>query len=181
MKRKLPLIAVSALTVAAVVVGGVAALGATKHNSDTSGWARFASAAHGTTAQAAGGAVSGGHTLVVYAHTVRNAFVDVGPVGDSPGDFNIFEENIYSSQAMTHKVGEGSVRCELRITTYSCTATLLLNGRGKVDVQSTFFANKDSTLSIVGGTGEFHSASGQLTVADLGHKNSRLTFHIFNS
>ena len=108
----------------------------------------------------------GSNTLTVVTETDREQGVDVGVEGDSTGDFFVAEETVYGSVG-GKVIGEDVVRCELGIRTFSCEATLKLDGRGKIRVAGTFFGARDNALPITGGTQNFSGVGGQLKVFNL--------------
>ena len=97
---------------------------------------------------------------------VRGRFVDVGAEGFSPGDMFFFEERLYN-RSQTEVVGKSSVRCQAGVRTSICDGTLRLEGRGKTVVGSAFFAQRDSTVAVTGGTHRFKGVGGAMQIFNL--------------
>jgi len=109
---------------------------------------------------------SGFETLVVReTEPSRARFIDVGPQGESPGDYILFENQLMNRNR-TQVVGRNSGVCLLGIRTFNCQATLLLPGRGKIEVAGAFFPNASGRIPIVGGTEDFRATGGQLSFAE---------------
>lgn len=133
-----------------------------------------ASEAAATAAAAADGEVQ---RLVVTSRELRGQGVDLPPAGDSPGDFFLFEERLFD-QTGTRGIGMDSVRCELSLRTFTCEATLVLNGRGKIRIAGTVFSERDNVFPVTGGTGEFLGVGGRLNVSELADGRTVLVFHL---
>ncbi len=165
----------SAVALVASVVwstGGSATTASSHH-----GWAApsirsVAADAHQATTAAV---QSGGHALTVIEHEVRTAGVDVGDPGDSPGDMFVFESRLRDPQT-GHTVGWDSGHCSIIVRTFACEATATFNHQGKIVVSGSFFDEQDFSLAIVGGTGRYHDAAGQLLVLDLPSGDTKLGF-----
>ena len=167
--------------IAAVATVGVLASGG--------GWAALASGSSGAAPRhdtswpvaAAPGAAQdaaqaararGNQTIRVREIEERSRFIDVGPRGESPGDYFIFESRLMRNG---EQVGRDSGRCLLGVRTFSCDATASLDGEGKIVVGGTLFSDQqDFRLAITGGTGAFKDAGGELTVEE-----GRKTFLVF--
>lgn len=114
-------------------------------------------------------------TLIVVAREVRGAGVDVGAEGFSPGDFFIFEEQVFNSTA-TERIGRDSVRCEAGLRTFTCEATIRINGRGKIRIAGSSFRRTDNVFPVTGGTRDFRGVGGSLKV----YETRRETVLVFN-
>lgn len=102
----------------------------------------------------------------------RDRYVDVGARGESAGDYFLFEGRLLQDGK---KVGRDSGRCLLGIRTFTCEASVILKGRGKIVVAGTLFTEQgDFRLPITGGTGAFKDARGELTVEE-----GKATFLVF--
>ncbi len=145
------------------------------------GWpasARSESAATTITSTKAA-AAAGSQTLLLVAHQVRHANVDINNDGFGPGDFFLFEENLRYANGGTQVVGRDSVRCTAGITTFICDGTILLYGKGKITVYAARFGPHDDDIDITGGTGNFENIGGQLDTGNAaGRGNTLLAFEI---
>ncbi len=117
-----------------------------------------------------------GRTLTLVTRPLRDADVDVPPRGFSPGDFFVFEEAVFNRNA--NRVGEDSGRCEVGLRTFTCEATVSINGKGKIRIAGALFDRHDSTFPVTGGTGRYNTAAGSLTVFDLRGGRSVLVFNL---
>jgi hypothetical protein len=115
--------------------------------------------------------------LTVVTHPLREAEVNIPPKPFSAGDFFAFEEAVFNSSEQ-RRIGEDAGRCELGIRTFSCEATILIDGEGKIQIAGSLFGRRDATFPITGGTGRFQTAGGQMTVFDLQGGKTALIFHI---
>jgi hypothetical protein len=118
---------------------------------------------------------SGGRTLTLIEHAGRQAAIDVGPAGDSPGDAFVSENTLYDS-TNKHVVGRDYVRCEEGIRTFTCEATGQLFGHGKIRVAGTVFTENENTYPVTGGTGAFRGAGGQVTTYNVNDTTTVLFF-----
>jgi len=106
------------------------------------------------------GPTTGRFTVVERADT--DTVVDSGPAGDSLGDSLAFGNPVYNARN-TAQVGhdQGScVRTEVGVA-WECSWTTILRG-GSIVVQGPFYDAADSTLAIIGGTGTWSDARGQM-------------------
>lgn len=115
--------------------------------------------------------------MTVMTAVDREAEVDVGVEGESTGDFFVSEETVYNSGG-GKVIGEDTVRCEAGIRTFSCAATIKLDGRGKIRVAGAFFGPHDVVLPITGGTQNFSGVGGQMKVFDLRGGRQLLVFEL---
>ena len=104
--------------------------------------------------------------MTLVAEFVRGRGVDVGANGESPGDMFFFEERLYN-RSQTEMVGESSVRCQAGVRTYICEGTFRLEGRGKIVMGSAFFAPRDETVPVNGGTHRFKGVGGAMQIFNL--------------
>jgi hypothetical protein len=112
--------------------------------------------------------------LVFFTRQVRSAAVDVGSAGPSAGDSFIFEEQVFDQSHM--RVGRDSVACTNRIRSVGCNGTLFVTGRGTITIDSATYG--PNVFAVVGGTGEFFGARGELHVRNTSDTTSRLTFFL---
>lgn len=107
---------------------------------------------------------SGLTTLRFVEHSETDQVIDLGPTGDSYGDLNVFANPVFD-ESDTTQVGVDSGSCvRIVVNRWECTWTLILDN-GQLTVQGPLNDDADSVLAVVGGTGDFLGASGQLTMA----------------
>ena len=105
--------------------------------------------------------------------------VDVGPTGDSPGDYVVITSP-FLSPATHQKVGSGVVVCTLVkvIPTFpsQCVGTASFSA-GDITLQGIFrtVTGKANVLAVTGGTGAYEGAGGHLTVEELNETDANLT------
>jgi len=161
---------------AMLLVGGVAwtalasgsSVGAVRH--DTS-WP--VAAAPGAAQEAAQEARARGSQMIkVREIESRGRYIDVGKQGESAGDYFIFEGRLMQNG---EQVGRDSGRCMPGVRTFTCEASVLIRGKGKIVVAGTLFTDQnDIRLPVTGGTGAFKDARGELTVEE-----GKATFLVF--
>lgn len=134
----------SALAIAAALVGGAIAAGA--------------SSASGSRPHAAASKV---------VHVIEHAITDTEEPGvkgkDAPGNELIFTNPVFNV-ANTRQVGHDEGFCtRLSVTdgSWECLWTTFL-GRGQLTVQGPYYDKRNSVLSITGGTGAYRDARGQM-------------------
>ena len=102
-------------------------------------------------------------TVHVIEHALTDTVVDVGPKGDSRGDLLAFANPVFDP-ADKKQVGHDSGNC-VRTDPgklFECNWTTFLDG-GQITVEGPFFdSGADSVLSIIGGTGIYRDAHGQM-------------------
>ncbi|HET7474565.1 MAG TPA: hypothetical protein VFJ97_00905 [Dermatophilaceae bacterium] len=194
MKRRYVAISSAAVLVAGMtVVGSVSAsagqdsTAAAAASSSVRGWAGPQASSVAAAERAAQGRITGpsaaamaGETLVVVEAPFsprREAFVDVGASGDSPGDFFIAEGRILDRSG-SRMIGSDALRCEAGVRTFTCEATLVVTGKGKIRVAGTLFSNRDNVLPVTGGTDAYAGVGGQVTFFNLGHGRTALIFDL---
>ena len=103
--------------------------------------------------------------LHVIDHSSREAFLDVPPAADSLGDQFYFNDPVFNA-SNTKQIGTDQGIC-FRMEVgkdYECHWTTYLPG-GQLTVEGKFFDNlHDSVLAIIGGTGIYKEARGQMTL-----------------
>lgn len=162
--------AIAATVVAAALAGGGAVLSggsSTAQGPDHGdyGWSAADRSGQRDVAQLRRQAARDDATVYVFAEKVlAEEFVDVGEPGDSAGDMYVLEENLKHRRTGDVQ-GKLSVTCQFRITTYACSGTARLYGKGKLEVSGAFFAD-ESVLPITGGTQAFREAGGELQLAE---------------
>jgi hypothetical protein len=106
--------------------------------------------------------------------TAINTFVDTGPSGLSPGDLYVFSDRLFLADAPDNQIGTDSGRCVLidaAALNFDCSVTAhILEGAplDAGDIMSagslTLVEGTTSTLALVGGTGPYATARGDVRV-----------------
>ena len=118
----------------------------------------------GATPPAPAATPSGLTVLRFVEHSETDQVIDLGPTGDSYGDLNVFANPVFD-ETDTTQVGVDSGTCtRIVVNRWECSWTLILDN-GQLTVQGPLNDDADSVLAVVGGTGDFIGASGQLTMA----------------
>lgn len=88
-------------------------------------------------------------------------FIDIGALGDSPGDMFIFDQPLLDSDSK--RIGNNSGICVRTLVGHSlqCQWTLTLEN-GTIQVAGREFDKGTSLIAIVGGTGAYMGVSGQM-------------------
>ena len=120
----------------------------------------------GGLALAAGGSASHSSSTInlhLIEHNINEHLVDLPPAGDSQGDQFPFS-NLLFNAANTTQVGRDQGNC-IRTNPargeWECSWTNKL-GDGSITVEGPFYDNRDSFLAIIGGTGVYRDAHGQM-------------------
>ncbi len=103
-------------------------------------------------------------SIKVVERAASDAVTDTGEKGDSVGDILTFANQVYDAQNAT-KVGDDNGFCFRTVVgaAWECNWTLTL-ADGQITVEGPFYDTKDSVLSIIGGTGAYANAGGQMTL-----------------
>jgi allene oxide cyclase len=141
MRRFLLITAVGTAAIGGVAVGGVA-----------------------VAAQAAGddGRAHHADRFTVVERATTDTVSDIGKKGDSLGDQLAFGNPVYTADNKTkigHDLG-GCVRTKVGVS-WECSWTTVLPG-GSITVAGPFFDAAASDLAIIGGTGRYATARGQM-------------------
>ncbi len=120
------------------------------------------------------GATDSGTTKTIHVIQPRSAVftnVDVGPTGDSPGDYVVVTSPLLSP-ATHQRVGSGAVVCTLLKVTPTFPAQCVGTAHfaaGDITFQGLFVTvtGKANVLAITGGTGAYRTAHGTVTVTIL--------------
>ncbi|MDX6534254.1 MAG: hypothetical protein QOF68_1998 [Gaiellales bacterium] len=163
--RKLLAVLVAAGALVALAILGAGALAAPAAKKAPHGFGR-AAVTDAAVAKAAAVAPDGTEHIVLIAREVRAQDVDVPPAGESTGDSFFFEEALWNV-GRTKQLGIDSAECRLGIRTFNCAGTLLLFGRGKIQVDGAFFFDRDATIPVTGGTGQFADVGGVMVITDI--------------
>jgi hypothetical protein len=160
MRKLFALLALVALAATAVV--GVGAIGASASSDATSlePWGRNL---HSSAAQPATRKLAGAERIVLRPRGGQEKFLDLDGNGrDSVGDELLFTENLLNGSGKA--VGRDWVTCKLQFRfTLQCEGTLLLFGRGTIELAGTISENHNF-VAVTGGTGEFADAGGEANV-----------------
>jgi hypothetical protein len=115
--------------------------------------------------------------FVLIEHQVSQHFVDLGDAGLSVGDHAVFR-SVFTTPSRAH-AGDVNVVCTLvGKATVHCNATARLHD-GTLELGGLFdITSPDIRLAIIGGTGAFDRAHGQLSSHHLHGNISRDTFDI---
>jgi hypothetical protein len=159
--RKKSLLAIAmvlllAVAVLAMSVGSSAAPSTSRLN----GWKKPTASTAAATAAAEHGA-KGATRLVVIARPApgEDQLVDVGPAGDSPGDYVVFAEDLITPAG--RPVGHDQSQCKLMFRDeVSCQGSFIFDGKGQIIVEGVL-GETLNTLAVTGGTGRFRNARGQ--------------------
>jgi allene oxide cyclase len=105
---------------------------------------------------------SHGHSFTVVEHAVTDTTTDTGAPGDSVGDVLTFANPVFNA-ANTKQVGTDNGSCLRTVAgaAYECSWTTTLAG-GSLVVEGPFYDTHDSTLAIIGGTGKWATARGEM-------------------
>ena len=166
--RKKSLVAVAVVLLLAVGVAAMAVSSAAAPSSSRPrGWVK-PSAPNATTATAAaeGAATAKDVTrLVLIVRSVDEFQVDVPPEGEgNPGDSALVTEDAFTPAG--RRVGHNQVRFTVMFRQEDFVeATFVLQGRGQIVVEGGLsFTEQRPALAVVGGTGKFRNARGQMFV-----------------
>jgi len=120
----------------------------------------------GGLALAAGGSASHSSSTInlhLIEHNINEHLVDLPPAGDSQGDQFPFS-NLLFDKSDSHQVGRDQGNC-IRTNPnrgeWQCSWTNKL-GNGEITVEGPFYDTRDSVLAIIGGTGQYRDARGQM-------------------
>jgi opacity protein-like surface antigen len=164
--RKKSLLAVAvvlllAVGVAAMSVSSAAAPTATRRH----GWGKPSASNAAAATAAAEAATKGAKRLVLIVREVDFQDIDVPPVGqENPGDSTLVTEDAFSPGGRL--IGYDQVRFTLMFRQeVFVEATFVLTGRGQIVVEGILGSTEQRpALAVVGGTGEFRNARGQMFV-----------------
>ena len=103
-------------------------------------------------------------TLHVVEHALTDRVLDLGAKGDSRGDLLTFANPVFDGTNKT-QVGSDQGFC-IRVVkgkSWECFWTLML-GDGQITVEGPFRDDRDSTLTVTGGTGAYAGARGSMSL-----------------
>lgn len=101
-------------------------------------------------------------TIQVVEHADTDAVTDIGPTDDSVGDVLTFANTVFD-KTNTTQVGTDNGYCLRTVVgqAWECSWTMTL-ADGQLSVEGPFYDTKDSVLAIIGGTGAYKDARGQM-------------------
>lgn len=104
----------------------------------------------------------GGLVVRLVERAETDAVIDLGASGDSVGDLLAFGNPIFDPSNET-QLGSNEGSCIRTVVgqSWACTWTLILPD-GQIAVQGPYLDSGDSNLAIVGGTGAYRAARGQV-------------------
>ena len=108
------------------------------------------------------------HTLTLVERATSDAVADTGAKDDSAGDILTFANELYDQD-------NGYCFRTVAGKAWECAWTNMLEG-GQVNVAGTFIDGQDSVLAIVGGTGLYHNAHGEMKLHARDAKGSEYDF-----
>jgi hypothetical protein len=142
----------------------------------------FAGLVVGGVSGASGSGSSGSRNFTAIEITRTEKFVDVdnSQSGPTVGD-EFISKNVLKNRSETKKIGSTTVICTFTSVsqenfTVHCVATVKLSG-GTLEVAG-LIAGPSFKAAIVGGTGSYDKAHGQLLGTDLGNDRNLLRFDI---
>ena len=103
-------------------------------------------------------------SLTLIEHVTNETVVDLGDEGDTVGDMLVFNNELYDDQDAT-LVGNSNGSC-IRTAVgelWECTFTNTME-QGALVVVGPFHDSGRGSFAITGGTGEYSSATGQMTL-----------------
>ena len=114
--------------------------------------------------------------ITVTERATTDEVTDLGANGDSAGDILTFANEVFDA-ANTAKVGDNQGVCTRTVpgVAWDCGWTLTLPS-GQIMVQGPFFDGANSVLAIIGGTGQFAGARGDMELLHVTPDDTRYTF-----
>ena len=102
--------------------------------------------------------------MTVVEHADTDAVTDTGEEGDTVGDILTFANKVYDEKN-ENEIGSDNGYCFRTVVgaAWECHWILTLE-KGQITVDGPFYDKGDSVLAITGGTGDYMSASGQMTL-----------------
>src|SRR5262249_20069174 len=102
--------------------------------------------------------------LTVVERADSDTVTNLSKEGDTVGDILTFANKVFDEQN-AKEVGSDNGECFRTVAgaAWECTWTLTLSD-GQIMVEGPFYDTKDSVLAIIGGTGSYSSARGQMTL-----------------
>lgn len=100
--------------------------------------------------------------VTLVERVANDVVIDNGDEGDSAGDILAFTNEMYD-EANEVKVGTSNGFCVRTMVgvAWECTFSVALDG-GHLSVEGPFYDSGDSVMSVIGGTGKYADASGEM-------------------
>jgi allene oxide cyclase len=119
-------------------------------------------------------------TVHVIEHAVTDTVIQSGGTGDVTGNMLTWHNNVYDA-ADAKQVGTDQGSC-VRISpadgSWQCSWTTFL-AHGQITVEGPYYDSKNSVLAIIGGTGAYSRARGQMNLNSRnGGKEYDFIFHL---
>jgi allene oxide cyclase-like protein len=144
-------------------------------------WATVSAAALGLViggvSWGSGGPANSGNPMVIKLisrATAINNFVDTGPPGFGPGDLYVFSDRLFLADSRTDQIGRDDGRCVLidpAALRFDCSVTAHIPEGEPLDAGDimsagtlTLVQGTTSTFAIVGGTGPYRTARGDVSI-----------------
>ncbi len=107
-------------------------------------------------------AATANQTVIHVIEHPTDTIIDNAPVGDSPGDLDVYSASLYNATDQV-QVGNDQGVCTRTLVgiAYECHGTIFLNG-GQISIEGPYYDHADSTMAITGGTGIYNHARGQM-------------------
>ena len=168
MRTKLALVMV--LGVLAVLVASVTTSAAPPQRTSTlRPWGKGPAPA--ATAEAA--TPKGATRLVIFGQEADFTIIDTAPAGDSPGDQILFTDTLLDQAG--RRIGRDEARCTVMFgDDVLCDATFVIDGKGQLTIEGVGL-----NLAVIGGTGRFKKARGQLHETFLPPDRFRFAFTLY--
>jgi hypothetical protein len=119
------------------------------------------------------GAATGPAVVRITSKQVRYERVDIGRRGRTPGDTEVIIQLLYNRRVTQKAIGHSELVCTFTLdTSRSCDGTIFLPA-GQIRVGGSVRFRQIYALAVVGGTGLYDNARGQVTVTRLGRSPRR--------
>ncbi len=141
--------------------------------------ALLGSVAGGITIALASGDITAPETIVLSAHTTKEAAVDVGKKGFGPGDQFLFQDALYDETGKT-RMGSDQGHCTLAFRGWAiCEVALFLTDRGEITGTGAVPATEEAfDFPLTGGTGDFENVRGSAHVEPISEQEERITLNL---
>lgn len=163
----------------ALVAGGLLTAGlgnATASSGSASGWR---TAAGGSSADdGVSSDITTAKTIRLVAHEDAFRLVNVNSKKKfGPGDYYVFAETLRDRDS-GQVVGHDAVKCTVNFTAFMCEGTLMIDGRGNVEVSGALGEYGKQLIAVTGGTERYQNARGQLRVGNVPGNTTDLTLEL---